>query len=414
MVIVIEGLGTGLVGAYGSSTAVTPALDGLAAGGVLLDQCFVDSQDLELQLNSLWTARHAMQEGKRDWNLWRMASDNSSDSWEPRLLTDCERVAAVADAYGCPTVTLVEPTHSDQPAHESSQCAVMELFAAAAQELALGEPGLVWIHSRGLRLPWDAPLDLRAQFADPGDPPPPTQTLPPAFDVGPETDPDWIVGWGQVAAAQSAVIDEAISALLQSVEVRDDAAAWSWLLTSLGGVPLGEHGRLGWGRPQLHGEELHTATIVSPAERLPIGLRRPELFQLPDVAACLAALLGWDLPAGAWGRNPLLNAAAESPQRWPNELSLAMIAGQDKNWIRSPAWSALLQKRSAELQPEQLLPELLYVKPEDRWEVSPIADRRREVLARHRELVELFSHAIRSNDRGLLPVLEDELINLLR
>ncbi len=422
--IVVEGLGTGLVGAYGSSTAITPAIDSLAANGILLDQCFVDSQDLKQQLASLWTARHAMQSADRSWSLWQAVLARENDGWGARLLTDCEQVAQAADEYGCPSVTLVEPTLLATPANDSSQCAVMAVFAAAVEELAVGDPGLIWIHSRGLRLPWDAPLEMRAKFVDPEDPLPPSEVGPPTLDVGPQTDPDWLVGWGQVAAAQCAVIDEALEALFQTVAARRDAAQWSWLLTTLGGVPLGEHGRIGSGRPQLFGEELHTATIIAPAPQLPIGLRRPELFQLPDVAASVAELLSIDVPAGHWGRSALQYGVAESPQRWPNELSLAMIAGEQQTWLRSPAWSALLpvvtNKNEAsssdflKTEPEKSQQDKLFVKPEDRWEVSEIADRRRNIVERHRELAELFQQAARHDDRSQLPVLEDDLINLLR
>lgn len=414
MVIAVEGLGTGLVGAYGSSTAVTPAIDSLAANGILLDQCFVDSQQLERQVESLWTARHALQPGEAQWNLWRDVADRETDDWNGRLLTDSVQVAEAADRAGCPSVTLIEPTQPDRPATETSGCAVMDLFAAAAAELASGPPGLIWIHSRGLRLPWDAPLELRGQFADPEDPPPPADTCLPETDVDRQTDPDWLVGWGQVAAAQSAVIDEAISALLHSIAGRSDASAWAWVLATLGGVPLGVHGRLGWGRPQLYGEELHTATIISPAERLPIGLRRPELFQLPDVAASVAELLALPLPSELWGRSVLQYGTAEAPQRWPSELSIAMIANERQSWIRSPAWSALLPVESADHVGEPLQTAQLFVKPEDRWEVSQIAERRREVVERHRELAMQFRQACQDNQRSQLPLLEDELINLLR
>lgn len=448
--IVVEGLGTGLVGAYGSSTAITPAIDSLAAKGVLLDQCFVDSQNLQLQLASLWTARHALQATQATepkWNLWQAASERENAAWGARLFTDCELVATAADEYGCPTVTLVEPTLPNRPASDSSQCSLMSLFAAAAEELASGDPGLLWIHSRGLRLPWDAPLDLRAKFADPEDPLPPSEIEPPACDVGPQSDPDQWVGWGQVAAAQCAVIDEAISALLHTVAGRSDAALWSWLLTSLGGVPLGEHGRIGWGRPQLFGEELHTATIIVPVPPLPIGVRRPELFQLPDIAASVAELLAIDVAtersgqsgehseqsgggdnggglSRAWGHSAIQYGAAESPQRWPNELSLAMIASDQQVWLRTPAWSSVLPIAPAQsdspgpdltdhghIEPE---PEKLFVKPEDRWEVNNIADRRRDIVVRHHELAQVFGEAAKHDDRSRLPTLEDDLTSLLR
>lgn len=424
--VVIEGLGTNLVGAYGSSTAITPALDRMASQGVLLDQCFLDSQQLHEQLRSLWTAAHALQTGPLPWNLWQSfaarwgASRSASSS--ARLLTDSPQVAELAEQMDCPQITLIEPRSTSpsmlQPAEDSAQCAVMELLATAAAELASGPPGLVWIHSRGLRHPWDAPLAMRAQFADPEDPDPPSTVELPSSAVDAKTDPDFVVGWGQVAAAQAAVIDEGLSALRDTVAQRSDSATWSWLFTTLGGVPLGEHGRLGWGDEQLVGAELHTATIIVPAQPLPAGLRRPELFQLPDIAATLAALLELELPATVWGRNALAQGAAQSPDRWPHELRLAMLTSKLGSWLRTPAWCAVLKNAVLKNLEEGSRNDSgtihLFVKPEDRWEVSQIADRRRDIVELHRQLIPLFAAAARCGQRLALPVLEEDLLNLLR
>lgn len=410
--ISIEGLGTGTVGAYGSSTAVTPAIDSLAAQGVLLDQCFVDSLDPLEQLTSLWTAEHSLQLGAREWKLWYTAQACSGESWQARLLTDCPRAAQLAAQLGCERITLIDPPTPTAPCEETAQSALMMLFAAAAEELASGPAGLIWIHSRGLRLPWDAPLALRNQFVDPEDPPPPAEILPPSLETNADTDPDWLVGWGQVAAAQTAVLDEAVGGLLHTVAARADQANWAWLLTSLGGIPLGEHGRCGAGVRQLYTEEIHSATMLVPTPALPVGYRRPELFQLPDVGASLASQLGLNVPPACWGMNILQCGAAEPPQRWPRELALAMISNERQVWVRTPAWSALWDT-PADAAAETAM-ERLFVKPEDRWEVSEIASRRRDIMERHHQLAVQFRTAVQQRARAQLPVLEDELLNLLR
>ena len=61
------------------------------------------------------------------------------------------------------------------------------------------------------------------------------------FPVLPETDPDEVVGWTQVAAAQVAVVDEAMAGLAGCLqELHSD---WSYCLVGLGGVPLGSISR---------------------------------------------------------------------------------------------------------------------------------------------------------------------------
>ncbi len=427
---------------------MTPSIDGLAASGILLDQCFVDSQCLASQLASLWTGRHALQSLRSvqaeqaptgDWNLWQQLA--SRHGQVGRLFTDSEQVAEAAEQWGCESVTLIKPTWqfpandtNDQgsldsaakiaPAEDSSQCALMELFAAVADELSECPPGLIWMHSRGFRLPWDAPLSLRTAFMDPDDPQPPQDVYLPSQAVDEDTDPDVLVGWSQVAAAQAAVVDEGFSALRDKISQRADAPGWSWLLASLGGTPLGEHGWLGWNQPQLHGEELHVAAIILPAERsrwsVGVGTRRPELFQLPDLAATLAGLLDLDFPQTGWGKNVLELGAAESPTRWPTPHCLAMIATAQQTWLRTPAWSALFdggatdEHNVAASNAAGAQRVRLWVKPEDRWEVSEIADRRRAIAERLSELVRQFHWAVGKDDRSLLPALDDELSNLLR
>jgi hypothetical protein len=111
--------------------------------------------------------------------------------------------------------------------------------------------------------------------------------------------------------------------------------------------------------------------------------------------------------------------AVDAPERWPAELSLAMIADEQHTWIRTPAWSALLDSERAlhatsSRSTEKMLSEQLFVKPDDRWEISQIADRRRDIVARHYQLAELFRRAIAVADRSQLPPLEEDLHNLLR
>ncbi len=88
VVIVVEGLGASMVGAYGSATFSTPAINRLAANGLLLDQCFLDSFSLEEQLQSLWTARHANGAKESGWNFWRALADRNVPA---QLITDCEK-----------------------------------------------------------------------------------------------------------------------------------------------------------------------------------------------------------------------------------------------------------------------------------------------------------------------------------
>ncbi len=413
IVVVVEGVNTGLVGTYGSNTAVTPSMDRLAAHGLVLDQCFVDSLDLRQQLHSLWTGGHAAQACTAESSIWHSLSSNG---YETCLITDCAITAKVAEELGCPRVTLVEVDESAEPADDWTECSLMRVFVTAIDELSETESNrVVWIHSRGLRLNWDAPIELRQRFMDPEDPDPPAESRVPNIEVTPDTDPDEVIGWAQVAAAQVAVVDQAIDILMTTIESRDDASDWAWMVVSPGGVPLGEHGRVGWGSPGLHGEELGCLAILRPAEtqadrednlKAP-GTRRAELCQLPDLMATFLDLLDLtpDQNEGRWGKSMLRLESFSVPFAWPADFQSAYTANLAEQWIRTPAWSATFREEG---------PPQLFVKPDDRWEISDVSTRRGDVVERLQKIANAFRECLSSGKRDQLPKLEDDLCNLLR
>lgn len=412
IVIVVEGVNTGLVGAYGTNTAITPALDRLAAHGLVLDQCFVDSMDGRKQLYSLWTGQHAAAAiddnvAASDWTLWKQLAANGFESC---LVTDCPVAASVAERLGCARVTLVEADEPTEPAENWTECSLMRVFVAAIDELDGDTPNqLIWIHSRGLRHAWDAPLDLRAKFIDPEDPDPPSEACLPSITIDEETDPDDVIGWAQVAAAQVAVVDQGIEILMNTIELREDADNWIWMVVSPGGVPLGEHGRVGWGAPQLYGEEVSCLAIIKADAQQVIGSRRAELCQLPDLTLTLLDALQ-SLPPSTvptWGRSLLQLGPFSAPTQWPAMFQSAYIVDSpsSQRWIRTPAWSVTA---NSERSPQ------LFVKPDDRWETSDVASRRSDIVDRLQEIAGEFEQCLRTNTRQTLPTLEDELCNLLR
>jgi hypothetical protein len=56
----------------------------------------------------------------------------------------------------------------------------------------------------------------------------------------------------------------------------------------------------------------------------------------------------------------------------------------------------------------------LYVKPDDRWEVSEVSDRCRETVEQLKAVGEHFICCARSGQRGLLQPLDSNLLELLR
>jgi hypothetical protein len=472
LVVTIEGLSTSLCGVYGSSLAKTPCLDELAMRGEVLDQCFLDSLDTCSQLDSLWTQRHhlqtelaksqsaanpssAVQVSEYDGaTLWSLADECEVPAC---LITDSAAVAEHAEAHGCREAVLIQPPGATQPAEDAEGCSVMALFVTAAEMLS-ERRGFVWIHSTGLKAAWDAPISLRNSFVDPEDPDPPTDVCVPAFAVLPDTDPDAVVGWGQVAAAQASVIDQGLATLLASTAA--SGVAWSKVLIGLGGVALGEHGYVGSlippscaaieHPPALFGEVVSCVAVVAKhelsceADAMP-GRRRPEIFQLPDLGATLRDLGGLDpsrLSAAeaesytrTWGLSVTGLGLPQTPPDWPVELSIACMVHDNRLWIRCPAWSMQTayafpispeiadseaqeaipgEKADAVFMDVEPLPSRLYVKPEDRWEVNDVADRRADIVDLLREHARAVLDALREGRREFQFTLDEELVNLLR
>lgn len=450
MVISIEGLSTALVGAYGSNTAETKTLDSIAACGIVLDQCYLDSRNLDQMLISLWTGQHAM---VRE----HCMSSGSSKLHDPVagdvvagetlwhvlersghavvFVTDCPKTAALAEKCGCSRVLLVEAAVPTQPAEEVMLCAAMSLFSAAAEAMEQldtesSSTKLCWIHTRGLYQPWDAPLDLRARFADSDDPDPPSEVGPPQMVVDQQTDPDLVVGWIQVAGAQASVLDQGIELLRDFIDQLDND--WSWCILGIDAYPLGELGRIGRDDGAMESRALGThhlqvAAIFSPEPELPIGWRVDQICQLPDVAVSIAELCGirlcgielysdvHDGEAGSsdeialWGRSQLGAPEDQSAMQWNHVHQLACLVEGEQSWLRTPAWS--MRTKGPEAGPDN---ELLFVQPDDHWEISEVGSRCRDVLEQLVEVRTKFIEAAKVGRRDLLPKLDELHCNLLR
>ncbi|MCA9194364.1 MAG: hypothetical protein KDB03_21490 [Planctomycetales bacterium] len=427
LVISVEGVGQNLIGGYGSNTAITPNLDQMIARSFVFDNCYLDSVSTHEQLISLWTSTHAFQRGNHPQlqaitqngdmhvhdelgsaSLWKRVA---SQGLQATFLTDSPVAARLAESLGCPEVLLIDVVENCEAVTDSTECNAAELFWAAGQWMnSSSRQGLVWIHSRGLNLPWDAPLELRSQFIDPEDPEPPSDVSPPVLRIDKSTDPDLVVGWGQVAAAQVCILDEAIGSLLQLFSNSPADQSWLQTVLCLGGVPLGESGKLGRQVPvPLRQEQLNCAWMVNVPGVLELGRHRAEICQLPDVGESIANYLihpAENSGSSNWGRDVLEFETPENSKHWPPHLQLAVTESEAEDWVRCPAWSLLRSKDGLNSE--------LFVKPDDRWEVSNIASRRPDIVDRLWCLLEEFRKATLTHQRGNLLELEEDLCSWMR
>jgi arylsulfatase A-like enzyme len=257
----------------------------------------------------------------------------------------------------------------DRTATELVDTAIGRLFAAAIHELAnLQEPALMWIHSRGMAGPWDAPLEFRRQFAAEDDPDAPEFVDPPQRHLPDDFDPDELLGIVHAYAGQVALVDTCLGLLLEALDQSGLAERALLAVTSPRGYPLGEHRQIGG--CALYGELLHVPLVLRhPAGRGAL-VRLQQLVQPPDLHATLAQWLGVpEARPGAFSRNLLAEEDASQVGR-----EMAYSCAPEQRAIRTRAWHL----REAIVDDETH--RRLFAKPDDRWEVNEVASRCGEIV----------------------------------
>ncbi len=333
IVLSIDGLSASLPGPYGNTTVDTPALNRLASVSRLYDFCFARSPDPQASRLTMWSALQDF-EGHRT------------------LMTDSREAAG--HAHESAFFESIETLELAQPialAASIAETSAADFFAHAVEK-ANGIQGgdVLWLHHRGLFGPWDAPLELRMQFADEEDPDPPTEVSRPQLTLEHDVDPDLVLGFQQSAYGQLAVIDALLELFLQQLAAMPGAEDVQLVVVSPRGYPLGEHGLVGI--PNLHGESIHVPFFhcpsLNPQGGSPGGSRTGEMI---FVEQAMHRILG-----GQWPENPLMVATLGN-----------CVATLNESW-------KLIYDRDNPIETSQL-----FVRPDDRWEVNNVSRRCRDV-----------------------------------
>jgi arylsulfatase A-like enzyme len=341
LVIAVDGLRAAALGAYGNTAYSTPALDEFAAESLLFDWCFAESVDLPTIYQSLWQS------------VAPLLSTLASRGYATALITDEPAIGALSDAAGFGDCVLL-PFAEARRADDVSETQLAHLFAAASDQLAADTtaPRLVWLHSRGMYGPWDAPLE-QLLAREEGDPPPDDVIAPPDLRLDASADPDAAFRWGCAYAAQVMTLDACIEGLLQTID-EIGSGKWHVVLTGLRGFPLGEHDRVGGVDDRLFAEQLHVPLVWRFADGQHRLSRRGGLVSLADLAPAILSIAGGELEFSP--RNELISAAATGCQS-----------------IRTADWS-LRQEPAATDENEDDDPRCqLFVRPDDRWEANDVA-----------------------------------------
>ena len=386
IVIAIDGLRASALGAYGNAWQPTPALDSLASQSLTVDWMWCDSPGLDGFYRAVWQGTPA----KSSANTVTAADEVASTL--PRrlaavgvyaaLTTDDPWVAAEADARQFAEVRHIEAP-ATEPAATVADTALAQLVAIAVDQLvAWATPGstssaaaaarLLWVHARGFHGPWDAPLALRQQVLDEEDPPPAEFVEPPACLA--VDDHDALLLVRAAYAAQAAVLDECIDALVAALSELGLDQETLVVLVGTRGFALGEHGHVGGECRSLYSELLHVPCLVRQPEGAAPPPRSSRLAQPGDLHSLLCEWFG--LHEGGVVAEPRHWMLSNDDGATTEPQAVRASGDRGEQALRTHAWM-LRRQRGVAGSPDQVE---LYAKPDDRWEANEVADRCADVV----------------------------------
>ena len=325
--ISIDGLQSGMVGAYGNTWVHTPTLDSLACQSALFDRFYTSSMDVSNTMSELW---------------------QFPPDCHKILLTDDPDIFLHEKAGLFDEKHRLESKQRSRPAGKIEETQFFRNMATTADLLRKcpDKPFVLWAHFEGFRGIWDFPLSYRERYQIDEDPDPyPEVTLPNI--TGKNIDPDVRQAVLEAYSGGVAVLDETLSGLLAFLEESGLDQNTVLLLMSVRGFSLGEHDTIG-NNEELYGENVHLPLFIRFPDGSPAGFRSQTLLQ----------------PADVFGLLQYSDTLPEAPDEVHPFLRI------DNEVIVTPDW--FVYQRSSD--------DELYVKPDDRWEINDVADRCSHIL----------------------------------
>ncbi|MBM3955586.1 MAG: hypothetical protein FJ309_13395 [Planctomycetes bacterium] len=357
LVVTIDRLPAWILPAYGSTWVATPALDGLAASGLVFDRLFATTTVAGATLAALAAGGGLAEVASRLADGLVVITDDDS------------ALAPALAAAG--RVTVVPLPRRRRVAASVEETALGCLAAAATTALRSVARGCVWCHATSLGRVWDAPEGFRDAFVDPDDPPPPAGAEVPAFAVTAATDPDDLVGIRQLFAGQVSLLDHCLANLLAAVP-----PDWAVLVCGIRGMALGLHGAVGPREIETpDGGIVHLPAILRAPAVADAAQRERGLVIPADLGATLAALLGGpsSLPGTPWLGHDLGSMLAGDA---PPPRDRVVVAGPGGGAVVTDAWSMHVARTTDSGIPAA---RRLYAQPDDFFRICDVADRSPQV-----------------------------------
>ncbi|MEX2113181.1 MAG: sulfatase-like hydrolase/transferase, partial [Pirellulales bacterium] len=270
IVVVIDRLHAGMLGAYGNSWIQSGQFDHLACQSILFDQAYLENPGLDAIYRDYWLGTHTAAPGAAMASLPQLLG---AAGWHTALVTDEPELLNFGPAATFVEQLFVETPDTHVAAADVAETQLARLFMAATEWLsAPPEPFCLWIHARAMGGPWDAPAELRGQYADDDDPEPPDFVDVPDCLLADDCDPDELLGIMHAYAGQVSLLDLCLGALADHLDETGLATNSLWSLLGARGYPLGEHRRVGRCDEVLYNETVQI----------------PWLLRFPDGLGCMA------------------------------------------------------------------------------------------------------------------------------
>ncbi|MDZ4818889.1 MAG: sulfatase-like hydrolase/transferase [Planctomycetota bacterium] len=393
VVLVIDRLNIGYLGPYGNAWLPTPAFNRLACESLVLDRVVADSPAVLDTYQSYWTGVPSYVDRVK-WEAGHgeyagLIAECAAQNVHAELLTDSDLIAGhpLAEQFTtCELLSFESEAAMDNavPAADIEETELAQFYAAVQEHL--GKPldnstsRLLWVHTESLARIWDAPLELRNQFAAEDDPLPPELVVPPALRVDDSTDPDLLLGLRHAYAGQIAVLDWCLEHFLSALREHEQWRDALLIVTSPRGYPLGEHGVFGSISDPLYGELIHLPLLIRRPGTGQLADRSQALVQPADLAATIRDWFGWQ--PHTWQTDSSLAGGSilnQSVSRGtPTRRCLFTCGGKHATALTTPGWFLRIERDAAERERQSHQPERhldLYVKPDDYFEVNEVASR---------------------------------------
>ena len=363
IVLMLDGIGANMLGAYGNTLYETQAFNQLAADSLVFDQLIASSTNLDSAYQDLWSFKQENNDGDH------LIETLAAKGVRSVLLTDDLEIQSHELASSFEKIVNVPSAQSSKLADSIEETELASFFAQAAEQIANLERGiLLWIHCSALTGSWDAPYSLRCQLADSEDPDPPKFHESPVRTLLSDDDPDERLAYQQACAAQVMMIDRFLGVILEMVQTSTLSDSTIFCVSSTRGFPLGEHLAVGWGSSCLNNEAVHVPMMIRLPDRPEFTFAKCARLSHLLQPVCLSGILFDWFQSVSQVRERLsnmLNQFPDAQRQWVVSNASESQAIQSQS-IQTAAWK-LIRSQNGEVQ--------LYAKPDDLWESNNVSRR---------------------------------------